>query len=117
MDIPQVLDEIATRAEQLLAMSLRGYKANLVNRILLSAKRLEELYPDLVEMMISRSRYQAVLQMSHEWRTPITALRGCVRVLPLIDGPITEEQKIILDRIEDLALQLWDWSHEGKPAE
>ena len=90
-------EELAVQAEELESQTeeLRATAAQLAER----TKEAEAAQAEAEDANLSKARFLA--NMSHELRTPLNAIGGYAELIELgIDGPVTPQQLVSLDRIQ-----------------
>ena len=81
MDIKLLLDEMMLTVDELTNLLKKDDpqledKIQCIRIIKEAIEILQNIYPDLLELMQDRPRYVAVRQISIEWRTPQTSILG-----------------------------------------
>lgn len=117
-EVVQSLHQIIGCTDQLLREEfgvLSDDQQYFVERVAQAVKGLMALVP-LLEMLLAEcdQPFDAVKQMSTEWRTPFTTIRGYSQLLLQgYAGALTENQQHSLRQIITLADDVWTWSHIG----
>lgn len=84
-----------------------------------NTQRLIDMLPEVnayIESLGETTPYQAFLEIGHDFRTPITSIRGYAQVLlKEMLGPLSEKQKQAIGRINELAETVQNMTYIGRP--
>lgn len=116
LDVLDCLDEIGALVDQLLNDSPSDIQRFQLHQIRRSLPYQKALYPELMKLIAGRTVWEGVGQMSTEWRTPITTIMVYAKLSLEHDfWPLSQSQRTAIERIRELANQLWEWSNQGHP--
>ncbi|MBI5957343.1 MAG: hypothetical protein HY866_01315 [Chloroflexi bacterium] len=119
-EVKRWFTEIAQLAEQLLNDQKELLNSRQTDMLFLIHKiasyHQPQRYPFLEELLQEKTPFEAVAQMSTEWRTPLTTICGyCEMLLLGFDGPLSIEQRDIVEQIKARGEALWNWCSIGSP--
>lgn len=122
-DIEQRISQINQLAARLLAEDARSWDdwhLQWLRSIKDNAEALVSMAPDIRSIFKSLgdvTPYQAFNVISHEFRTPITSIRGHSKaMLDETMVPLSANQRRDIGRINQLAEEVWNMTYIGKPA-
>ncbi len=84
-----------------------------------NTQRLAEMLPEItahIQSLGETTPYQAFKEIGHDFRTPITSIRGYAQVLlKEMLGPLSDNQKQSIGRINELAEIVQNMTYIGRP--
>ncbi|GEM_PF-5111741 len=116
LDIKLLLDQMLTTTDELANLFEQddpqfADKMHTIAIVKENIERLQTIYPDLLQLMKDRPRFEAIRQMSMEWRTPQVLIIGYSQLMQEGHiGSFSNEELSLIAQLKTIAEQVRDWS-------